>query len=71
MCIRDRFWAATVPQWEAGLIAMAINAAVVVAVSLVTKAPQPKAVALGLQDDGAQDAAQVGALASLRSSQTL
>jgi SSS family solute:Na+ symporter len=66
-----KFWATTVPQWEAGLIAMAINAAVVVTVSLVTKAPQPKAVALGLQDDSPPDAAQVGALASLRSSHTL
>ena len=66
-----KFWAATVPQWEAGLIAMAINAAVVVAVSLVTKAPRDKAVALGLQDDSPPDAAQVGALASLRSSHTL
>jgi SSS family solute:Na+ symporter len=44
-----KFWATTVPQWEAGLIAMAINAAVVVVVSLATRAPQRDAVALGLQ----------------------
>jgi SSS family solute:Na+ symporter len=44
-----KFWAAAAPQWEAGLIAMAINAAVVVVVSLATRAPQREAVALGLQ----------------------
>ena len=70
-----KFWAATVPQWESGLIAMAINAAVVVVVSLLTRAPRDRAIALGLQDDhspaAASGTAQVGALASLRSSHTL
>ncbi|MDM0003200.1 sodium:solute symporter family protein [Variovorax sp. J22G73] len=44
------FWAAVVPQWEAGLIAMAINAAVVATVSLATRPPPRDAIAIGLQD---------------------
>ncbi|MET7572187.1 sodium:solute symporter family protein [Streptomyces sp. NPDC005492] len=42
------FWAAQLPTWEPGLIAMAINAAVVVLVSLVTPAPKADAVGVGL-----------------------
>ncbi|GAA1314503.1 sodium:solute symporter family protein [Pseudonocardia xinjiangensis] len=43
------FWAATLPEWEPGLIAMAINAVVVVLVSVVTSAPDPAAVAVGVE----------------------
>ncbi|VVD59251.1 sodium:solute symporter family protein [Pandoraea anhela] len=42
------YWAAVLPQWEPGLIAMAINACTVIAVSLVTPAPSPNAVSFGL-----------------------
>jgi SSS family solute:Na+ symporter len=71
-----KFWAATVPQWEAGLIAMAINAAIVIAVSLMTKPPQAKAIALGRQEDHAPAfaqgaAAQAASPASRRSSHAL
>lgn len=41
------YWAATLPEWEPGLLAMAINAAVMVGVSLVTKAPGQAALSLG------------------------
>lgn len=41
------FWAAAVPDWEPGLIAMAIDALVTVAVSAVTPPPAPGAVAVG------------------------
>lgn len=41
-------WAAQLPEWEPGLIAMAINAVVVVAVSLVTRRPRQEAVDVGL-----------------------
>ncbi|EKU80822.1 SSS family solute:Na+ symporter [Massilia sp. UYP32] len=41
------YWAATLPGWEPGLLAMAINAAVMVAVSLVTRAPGSAGLALG------------------------
>ncbi len=39
-----QFWASTVPQWEPGLIAMAINAVVVYGVSLLTTQPSAHAV---------------------------
>jgi SSS family solute:Na+ symporter len=42
------FWAAHLPDWEPGLIAMAINFAVTVLVSLVTPRPGERAVAVGL-----------------------
>ncbi|KFK95696.1 MULTISPECIES: sodium:solute symporter [unclassified Serratia (in: enterobacteria)] len=42
------YLASTLPSWEPGLIAMAANALVVIAVSLLTKAPPEKHVALGL-----------------------
>jgi SSS family solute:Na+ symporter len=45
-----QFWASAVPQWEPGLIAMAVNAAVVVVVSLVTPRPQRAAIALAMQE---------------------
>ncbi|MEJ3658074.1 sodium:solute symporter family protein [Actinomycetes bacterium KLBMP 9759] len=44
------FWSANLPEWEAGLIAMAINAVVVVAVSLCTPAPPPAGIAVGIPD---------------------
>ncbi len=55
-----KFWATALPQWEAGLIAMAINAAVVVAVSLVTQRPRAAALALGQFDDEAPRTASGG-----------
>lgn len=42
------YWAAHLPQWEPGVIAMAINAAVVLAVSLVTPQPKDEAAGVGL-----------------------
>ncbi|MCX4904639.1 sodium:solute symporter [Streptomyces sp. NBC_00878] len=42
------FWAEQLPTWEPGLIAMAINAAVLVLVSVLTPAPKAKATAVGL-----------------------
>lgn len=42
------YWAAALPEWEPGLLAMAINAAVMIAVSLVTRAPHADHVKLGL-----------------------
>jgi SSS family solute:Na+ symporter len=42
------FWAAHLPDWEPGLIAMAINFAVTVLVSLVTPGPSEHAIAVGL-----------------------
>lgn len=42
------YWAAHLPEWEPGLIAMAINAVVVLAVSLITPRPEEEAVAVGL-----------------------
>ena len=50
-----QFWAATVPQWEAGLIAMVINAAVTIVVSAGTSQPRSAAIALGLQDGNPPD----------------
>jgi SSS family solute:Na+ symporter len=41
-------WAAHLPDWEPGLIAMAINFAVTVLVSLVTPGPSEHAIAVGL-----------------------
>ncbi|MFD6455005.1 hypothetical protein ACFWF3_29910, partial [Nocardia sp. NPDC060220] len=42
------YWAAHLPEWEPGLIAMAINAAVVLAVSPLTPKPAKEAVDVGL-----------------------
>lgn len=42
------YWAGHLPDWEPGLIAMAINLAVTVLVSLVTPRPAERAVAVGL-----------------------
>ncbi|WP_028937198.1 sodium:solute symporter family protein [Pseudonocardia spinosispora] len=42
------FWSSALPTWEPGLLAMAINAVLVVLVSLVTRAPGPDALAAGL-----------------------
>jgi len=42
------FWAAQLPAWEPGLIAMGINAVVAVLVSLCTPAPGARATAVGL-----------------------
>lgn len=42
------YWSAHLPQWDTGLIAMLINAAVVIAVSLVTPRPPADAVAVGI-----------------------
>ncbi|MDR6444218.1 sodium:solute symporter family protein [Paraburkholderia sp. 22099] len=42
------YWETIAPQWEPGLIALAINALTVVIVSLVTPAPSRRAVALGM-----------------------
>ncbi|MFJ9123997.1 sodium:solute symporter [Streptomyces sp. NPDC102340] len=42
------YWAAHLPEWEPGLIAMAVNAVVVLAVSLITPRPEEEAVAVGL-----------------------
>lgn len=42
----SRFWARTVPEWEPGLIAMAINLAVVGAVSCFTPPPRTEALSL-------------------------
>jgi SSS family solute:Na+ symporter len=50
------FWAAHLPAWEPGLIAMAINLAVTVLVSLVTPRPSERAIAVGLAL-GAEDVA--------------
>ncbi len=44
------YWGTHWPQWEPGLIAMAINAGVTILVSLVTPAPAPAAVGIGLLD---------------------
>jgi solute:Na+ symporter, SSS family len=44
-----RFWATALPEWDAGLIAMAINAATVVVVSLLTPRPGREAIALAIQ----------------------
>jgi SSS family solute:Na+ symporter len=41
-----QFWASSLPEWDAGLIAMALNAATVVLVSLVTPRPSRAAIAL-------------------------
>jgi solute:Na+ symporter, SSS family len=57
------FWAAAVPQWEAGLIAMAINALVTIVVSLATPKPRPAAVALSMQDIGSRDTLAPAAIA--------
>jgi solute:Na+ symporter, SSS family len=43
-----QFWATALPTVEPGLVAMAINAVLVVVVSLASKAPGPDAVAVGL-----------------------
>lgn len=43
------YWAVHLPEWEPGLICMAINAAVVVAVSLATPRPKPEAVNVGFE----------------------
>lgn len=45
------YWAASVPEWEPGLIAMAINALVLIIVSLATPQPTRDAVALGMHAD--------------------
>jgi SSS family solute:Na+ symporter len=45
------YWSTLVPEWEPGLIAMAINAIVVIGVSRVTASPKHTAVALGMYDD--------------------
>lgn len=50
----EDFWAAHLPEWEAGLIAMIINAIVVVVVSLVSRAPGREGLALGLLHQPAQ-----------------
>ncbi|MEW7850740.1 sodium:solute symporter family protein [Massilia aurea] len=42
------YWASVLPGWEPGLIAMAINAAVMVAVSMATRAPGGKGIALAM-----------------------
>lgn len=42
------YWSRAVPEWEPGLIAMAINALVLIAVSLLTPMPRPSAVAVGI-----------------------
>lgn len=44
-------WSTALPEWEPGLIAMVINAVVVVAVSLITPAPDPAAVAVGIETE--------------------
>ena len=44
-----QFWSSTLPQWEPGLIAMAINLVVVAAVSAVTPRPRAQALALMAQ----------------------
>ncbi|GAA1697259.1 sodium:solute symporter [Fodinicola feengrottensis] len=43
------FWAAALPDWEPGLIAMLVNAAVTVIVSLLTPAPDRDAIAVGVE----------------------
>ncbi|WP_204058112.1 sodium:solute symporter family protein [Microbispora corallina] len=53
------FWAAHLPDWEPGLLAMAVNLVVVVVVSLVTPRPGERAVAVGLAL-GADDVAAGG-----------
>ena len=50
------YWGSHWPQWEPGLIAMAINAGVTVLVSLVTPAPAPAAIGIGLLDSTAPPA---------------
>jgi SSS family solute:Na+ symporter len=50
------YWGSHWPQWEPGLIAMAINAGVTILVSLVTPAPAPAAVEIGLLDSAAPPA---------------
>ncbi|WP_232665530.1 sodium:solute symporter family protein [Pseudonocardia sp. TRM90224] len=42
------FWSTNMPEWEPGLIAMVINAVVVVVVSLCTPAPEPAEIAVGI-----------------------
>jgi SSS family solute:Na+ symporter len=42
------YWASVLPGWEPGLIAMAINAVVMIAVSLATRAPGGKGIALAM-----------------------
>ncbi|WP_020660982.1 sodium:solute symporter family protein [Amycolatopsis benzoatilytica] len=46
------FWAAQLPEWEPGLIAMAINLAVLVGVSLITPKPAARAIEVGLGEPG-------------------
>jgi SSS family solute:Na+ symporter len=41
------YWAAALPEWEPGLLAMIINALTMVAVSLATRAPRAASIALG------------------------
>jgi SSS family solute:Na+ symporter len=43
------YWAAHLPQWEPGVIAMAANLVVVLLVSLVTPRPRDAAVAVGIE----------------------
>ncbi|MCU1684163.1 MAG: sodium:solute symporter [Amycolatopsis sp.] len=43
------YWAAHLPQWEPGVIAMAVNLVVLVAVSLVTPRPRTEAVEVGIE----------------------
>lgn len=56
------FWATHLPDWEPGLIAMAINLVVTVLVSLITRRPADQAVAVGhalrAEDLAAPDPAQ-------------
>ncbi|HEY9270534.1 MULTISPECIES: sodium:solute symporter family protein [Achromobacter] len=45
----SQYWEAVAPEWEPGLIAMAINAVAVIVVSLLTSAPRAAAIAVGMQ----------------------
>lgn len=58
-------WAAHLPQWEPGLIAMAINAAVVVVISLVTPRPPQASIAVGLPEDETSAALEARAAVAL------
>jgi SSS family solute:Na+ symporter len=43
------FWAAQLPEWEPGVLAMAANLVVAVGVSLLTRPPGPEFVAVGIE----------------------
>lgn len=45
----DAFWAATLPEWDRGLVAMGVNAVVAIGVSLVTPARGPRLTAVAVR----------------------